>query len=145
MAWTSTRAFQRTSGGVASRWPCLYLPESKWSVVSWLRRQGILDNYLSIIMFLAINSFKYHLREAPFRKTSTLGVLFLQWHKVCRISQEASDLLFSKFFWVKTVLPSLLSWGLWASAANGTVVFGRGAGWGAPEPLSRYQVDTHTW
>lgn len=79
-----------------------YLPESKWSVVSWLRRQGILDNYLSIIIFLAINSFKYHLREAPFRKTSTLGVLFLQWHKVCRISQEASDLPFSKFFWVKT-------------------------------------------
>ena len=45
-----------------------YLPENKWSAVSWLKGQGILDNYLPIIIFLPINFFKMSSKRSNFQK-----------------------------------------------------------------------------
>lgn len=111
MAASLAGAFPRISGHVAKS-DGAYLPETKWSVLSRLEGQGALDNSFSIIIFLPINSFRMSSERSPFQTEEQSGGIV---PSVARSEPKKPGglpaVLFGPFFWVKTVLPSLLSRG----------------------------------
>lgn len=106
---------------------------------------GMLDNYLSIIIFLPINSFKMPSKRSSFQKEKHSGGIVPSVARGEPNKPGGHPFPVSKFFWVKLVRPSVPFWGVSFCSKCHYSVWGRG-GWGvAPESLPRDQVDTCTW